>query len=67
MSRYLYMYVTSDKYELPMAVGTIPELAKGLRMSESTIRAYLSTGRVTRYGKFIKLGFTDKEIKDECE
>lgn len=63
MNRMLYMYVTTDKYELPIAVGTLPELAKGLRMSQATIRSYLSRNQATKYGKFIKLGFTDKEIK----
>ena len=67
MYRQLYMYVTSDKYELPIAVGTLPELATSLNMSQSSIMTYLSRNRVTRYGKFVKLGFTDKEVFEECE
>lgn len=62
MYRQLYMYVTSDEYELPIAIGTLSELATSLNMSQSSIRTYLSRNTETKYGKFIKLGFTDREV-----
>lgn len=65
MDRQLYMYVTPDEYELPIAIGTLPELARGLRMSEASVRTYLAKNIVTKYGKFIKLGFTDKEVRED--
>lgn len=65
MDRQLYMYVTSDKYELPIAVGTLPELANGLGMKQETIKSYLYSKRETKRGKFIKLGFTDKEVRED--
>lgn len=38
MSRQLYMYVTSDEYEIPMAIGTLPELAKGLECHRQQLK-----------------------------
>lgn len=64
MDRKLYMYVTTDEYELPIAVGTLPELASGLGMKQETIKSYLYSKRETKRGKFIKLGFTDKEVRE---
>lgn len=65
MDRQLYMYVTTDEYELPIAVGTLPELANGLGMSESSVKTYLAKNITTKCGKFIKLGFTDKEVRED--
>lgn len=65
MDRKLYMYVTTDEYELPIAVGTLAELASGLGMKQETIKSYLYSKRETKHGKFIKLGFTDKEVRED--
>ena len=44
--KYLYMAVTKDEYELPIAVAdSVSELAEMLDMEPTTISIYLSLGR----------------------
>lgn len=44
--KYLYMAVTKDKYELPIAVAdSVSELAEMVHVKPTTISFYLATGR----------------------
>lgn len=44
--KYLYMAVTKDKYELPIAVAdSVSELAEMMKMKPTTISIYLALGR----------------------
>ena len=60
----LYMKVTKDKYELPIAVaGTIRELAMMLGIRESSVNHQFY--RQKKYGT--KCGYVKVEIDDEEE
>ena len=53
----LYMAVTKDEYELPIAVAdSVSELAKMMNMKTTTISFYLATGRP---------GFVKVDVSDE--
>ena len=48
--RYLWLAVTADEYELPLAVeNTAAELARRLGVSEDTVRVMESRGKNERY------------------
>lgn len=48
--RYLWMAVTADEYELPLAVeDTAAALARRLGVSENTVRTVESRGKNERY------------------
>ena len=48
--RYLWLAVTADEYELPLAVeNTAAELAKRLGVSEDTVRVMEYRGKNERY------------------
>lgn len=50
--RYLWLAVTADEYELPLAVeNTAAELARRLGVSEDTVRVMESRGKNERYRK----------------
>ena len=55
--KYLYMAVTKDKYELPIAVAdSVSELAEMVHVKPTTISFYLATGRP---------GFVKVDVGDE--
>ena len=55
--KYLYMAVTKDKYELPIAVAdSVSELAEMVHVKPTTISFYLATGRP---------GFVKVDVSDE--
>lgn len=50
--RYLWLAVTADEYELPLAVeNTAAELARRLGVSEDTVRVMEYRGKNERYRK----------------
>ena len=50
--RYLWLAVTADEYELPLAVeNTAAELARRLGVSENTVRTMEYRGKNERYRK----------------
>ena len=50
--RYLWLAVTADEYELPLAVeNTAAELARRLGVSEDTVRVMDYRGKNERYRK----------------
>lgn len=59
MRDHLYMFVTADKYELPVFVGTAPEVAKFAGVKEMTVR--------TLAYKYEKYGMPSRYIRVEFE
>lgn len=50
--RYLWLAVTADEYELPLAIeNTAAELARRLGVSEDTVRVMEYRGKNERYRK----------------
>ena len=50
--RYLWLAVTADEYELPLAVeNTAAELARRLGVSEDTVRVMEYRGKNERYSR----------------
>lgn len=58
----LYMEVTQDKYELPVAVAyTVAELARLRGVKESTIYSYISREKAGRF----KSKYKKVEVEDD--
>ena len=54
--QYLWMYVTPDKYELPVYVcDTARELAEKRNVSVSTVKTAARTHELKGYGNYIKV------------
>ncbi len=63
MAQYVYMEISKDKYELPVAIAnSVPELARITGYSENVISSTIShaKNKQWRWSKFIKV-----EIEDE--
>lgn len=53
MVRFVYMLVTNDKYELPVAIHhSVRELAKGMQMGYSSIYKSMVEDRACAHGKY---------------
>jgi hypothetical protein len=62
MKNRIYMKVTLDKYELPVAVaGSVPELAKILGVKTESIRSSLS---IAKTGKFKRCRYVVVEVDE---
>lgn len=63
----MYMAVTTDKYELPIAIGdTAGELGKIVGVSPNTIHSSISknlSGK-TRKMRFVKVKIDDEELEE---
>ena len=54
----VYMEITRDKYELPLAVANnLPELARMVGAKESTVKSHISH----KTGKYIRVEINEEE------
>lgn len=63
MTEVLYMQVTRDKYEFPVAIAdSIPELANMIGKSPNTIKSYMSRcKKIGRKCRYIKIEIEEEE------
>lgn len=62
----VWLYVTKDKYELPLAVAdSLPLLAKQLGITTNAIHSAMSHSRTKGYKcRYIKVVIDEKETED---
>ena len=61
-NRTIYAVVSSDKYELPLYVGTIKEICELFRIKKSTILSDISRSKKTGYkSRYVKIGKMEEE------
>lgn len=63
----MYMAVTTDKFELPLAIGdTASELGMLVGVSANLIHSSISKGQSgkTRKMKFVKVDIYDEEVEE---
>lgn len=66
--KYLWLYVTPDKYELPVYVcDTARELAEKRNVSVSTVKTAARTHKLKGYGNYIKVEVEEDMNEDMNE
>ena len=66
MNKYLYLAVSTDKYELPYAVAdSVQQLSRMLRVSEKTIWSHISHAKERKWKKHRYLRVEIDEQEEE--